>query len=330
MKSIITLVLGFIIFNSNAQTNHVYAGGELLNYGIVDLSIINKTYWSTDRSNIPGYFSVMQNANFAGFSDAAHIDGYVKKYGNSSFIFPVGNGKSLRAFEISAPDKLTDAYAVAWIDGDPSENLDLTEPYAGKHSINSVKGDIIQVSNIGQWDWQTGEAENLGVGTTGDGKGINIRLTIPDLKNFAEPSALRIVGWNGTHWIDLSGTATATGNDEYSNITGTMIAGISAIGIGKVSSENNYADNASFLLYPNPVINYDNIHMRFKTTSSGTGQLIIYDAVGKQIIKKYIHYKADINLLAIDVKHLSNGIYYINLFGSSGEKIVSGKRFIKQ
>lgn len=331
MKVFMTLMLGCLfVINGKSQINYVFSGGELYNYGIVDLSSNNKINWSTDRSYKPGYFSVVEHANFAGFSDAAHINGYVKKYGNSSFIFPVGNGKTLRAFEISAPDKITDAYAVAWIDGDPSDSLDPTEPYAGKHPIKAVAGQITQVSNIGQWDWQVGASENLGIGTTGNGNGLSISVTIPDLRTFAKTSELRIVGWNGTHWIDLSGQPTATGNIEYSNITGTMIAGISAIGIGKINDDYSDNENAYFLLYPNPVTNNDNINMRFKTIGFGTAQLIVYDAGGKRVIQKYIEYKSGINIQPIEVKHLSNGIYYINLFKSNGEKIVTGKRFIKQ
>jgi hypothetical protein len=49
----------------------------------------------------------------------------VKKYGNTSFIFPVGTGTKLRSIEISAPTQSTDAYATAWIAGNPNNNLDL-------------------------------------------------------------------------------------------------------------------------------------------------------------------------------------------------------------
>ena len=330
MKVTITLILASLFIFGNAQTNHVFSGAEMLNYGVVDLSLSTKIYWSTERSSKPGYFSVVENANFAGFSDAAHINGYVKKYGNSSFIFPVGNGKNLRALEISSPESTTDAYAVAWIEGDPSDSLDPTEPFSGKHPINSIAGEITQVSNVGQWDWQVGELENLGIGTTGNGSGLDIRITIPDMKHFGHASELRIVGWNGNQWIDLSGKATATGNTEYSNLTGTMIAGISAIAIGKVSNENIAEENSNFLLYPNPVVNYDDIHMRFKSIKSGTAQLIVFDGIGRRVIQKTVQYKTGINILPIEVKHLSNGTYYINLIGSSGEKIVTGKRFIKQ
>lgn len=330
MKAIITLILSFFILATNAQINHVIAGAELLNYGIVNLSLNSKIKWSSERTNKPGYFSAVENANFIEYSDAAHIDGYVKKYGNSGFVFPVGNGKTLMAFEMSAPEKSTDAYAVAWIEGDPSVSLDPTEPFSGKHPIQSFAGEITQVSAIGQWDWQVGSSENLGVGTTGNGNGLHIKITTPDLRNFAKTSELRIVGWNGVQWIDLSGQATATGNTASSYISGTMVEGISAIGIGKITEILIDNDQDGFLLYPNPVSDYININMRFKTNTAGTAQLVVFDAGGKRVIQTEVQYKLGVNLLPINVKYLSNGTYYINMIGSKNEKIVTGKRFIKQ
>ncbi|MFN5422629.1 MAG: T9SS type A sorting domain-containing protein [bacterium] len=217
------------------QNNRVFSGGEALNFGIVDISLNDGTVWSSERAAYPGYFSSLENASYIGYSDEANIDGYIKKYGNTAFVFPVGNGKDLRILEISNPDKITDAYATAWIEGDPSITLDPTEPYAGKHSVLAVAGSIAAVSTAGQWDWQVGHAGNLGAGTTGNGDGLQITLSMPDMSQFADKANLRLVGWNGSTWIDLSGKATATGNKENSMISGTMIPGISAVAIGKIA-----------------------------------------------------------------------------------------------
>ena len=92
------------------------------------------------------------------------------------------------------------------------------------------------MSKAGQWDWQVGENANLGDGTTGNGEGLIITVSIPDMTQFADASELRLVGWNGSSWVDLSGRSTATGNKENSKLSGSMIPGISAIAIGKVST----------------------------------------------------------------------------------------------
>ncbi len=224
------------IFNGYTQNNYVFSGNEMLNFDILDLSIKRGTSWSSERTANPGYFSLIEQAKYIGYSDRANIDGYIKKYGNTAFVFPVGSGKDLRTLEISKPTTVTDAYATSWIEGDPSKNIDPTAPNAGKHSIESVTGPIVSVSKVGQWDWQVGENDNLGEGTTGNGVGLTITVSIPDMSRFANTSELRLVGWNGTAWIDLSGKATATGNIENSELSGTMISGITAIAIGKIES----------------------------------------------------------------------------------------------
>ena len=218
----------------NAQGNWVPSGGEIVNFSVVDISVIGGVGWKSERGPVPGYFSAIDTASYTGCSDTANIDGYLKKYGNFSFVFPVGSGNKLRSLEISAPTASTDTYATAWIEGNPSDDLDPTMPYAGPHPIDSVSFPIASVSSVGQWDWQVGDADNLGTGTTGTGEGLTITVSIPDMTLFADAASLRLVGWNGTSWVDLSGIATATGNTENSTLTGTMLPNITAIAIGKL------------------------------------------------------------------------------------------------
>lgn len=212
------------------------SGGELANYGVVDITVVNGLKWTTERSATPGYFSAIDTAVYTGCSDEVHIDGYVKKYGNQSFIFPIGSENKLRTLEISAPLLSTDAYATAWIPGNPSADLDPTAPFAGPHPVTSLSAFISAVSTVGQWDWLVGDAANLGDGTTGTGEGLIIRVSIPDMTQFANAASLRLTGWDGTKWIDLSGRPTATGNTENSILEGIMTSHISAIGIGRIFS----------------------------------------------------------------------------------------------
>lgn len=219
-----------------AQSNRVFSGMEILNYGVLDISLNGSSTWTSERTSQPGYYSALENAIYIGYSDESNIDGYIKKYGNTAFVFPVGNGKDLRTLEISQPNQLTDAYATAWIEGDPSKDLDPTTPHAGEHPVTAVEGNIKAVSKIGQWDWQVGEAANLSSTSTGNGAGLLITVSIPDMRAFADEDELRLVGWNGSKWIDLSGKPTATGNKEDDKLSGIMVAGITAVGIGKIES----------------------------------------------------------------------------------------------
>jgi hypothetical protein len=96
------------------------------------------------------------------------------------------------------------------------------------HPTSSVTAPITSVSTLGQWDW---------IPVSGTGAGLNITVSIPDLSPTGVAIAdLRLVGWNGTSWVDLSGSSTASGNTEGSTLSGTMIAGITAIGMGSMST----------------------------------------------------------------------------------------------
>lgn len=55
------------------------------------------------------------------------------------------------------------------------------------------------------------------------------------MSGFAATPNLRLVGWKGTQWVDLSSAATATGNTENSTLKGVMQAGITAIAIGTIT-----------------------------------------------------------------------------------------------
>lgn len=240
MKKILSILLSICSLGAVAQGNYVFRGGELANFGIIDISARNGLSWGTDRSGTPGYFSLVDTANFTGCTDAANINGYVKKYGNQSFIFPVGSGNDIRTLSISAPALASDAYATAWISGNPGQVNDPTGPFAGTHPINAVTPPISQVSELGEWDWQTGKASALGPGTTGTGAGLTITVSIPDMRDFAFKNELRLVGWNGSTWVDLSGHPAATGNTENSLLSGVMLPDISAIAIGSVGKNRPF------------------------------------------------------------------------------------------
>lgn len=220
---------------ANAQGNHVFSGAELVNFSVADIAVSKGINWSTDRAALPGYFSVVDTASYTGCTDAVNIDGYIKKYGTGAFVFPVGNGKDIRTLEISTPVFSTDTYATAWILGNPATTVDPTAPNAGPHPVTSVRSPLAMVSPVGQWDWQVGDAGNLGTGTTGTGEGLIVTVSIPDMTQFAKASDLRLAGWDGSNWIDLSGNATAGSNIENSTLTGIMQPGITAIAVASIS-----------------------------------------------------------------------------------------------
>ena len=279
------------LVNGYAQANRVFSGGEVVNFGIVDISAMGGQAWRSDRTAQPGYFSSVENASYTGYSDQHNIDGYIKKYGDDAFVFPVGTGSDLRTLEISKPNKITDAYATAWIEGDPSSSIDPTDARSAKHTVISVTAPIVSVSKAGQWDWQVGENANLGDGTTGNGEGLNITVSIPDMTQFANASELRLVGWNGSSWIDLSGKSTATSNNENSKLSGVMIPGISAIAIGKVSM----ASTTKLTSFSASSFNCNTL-LKWETSSESTSSIFIVEKSIDKIDFQPIETVSTINL----------------------------------
>ncbi len=233
-KILLTLavLIGFAQL-ARGQGNHVFAGSESVNFGVIDLATPGGQTWSTDRSATPGYFSAVGTATFTTPTDAANVNGYVKHYTNAAnqgFTFPVGTGADLRTLTTSGTIPANAVIATAWIVGDPSTTNDPTNTGAagGSHSIGSFGAGILSVSSVGQWDWQDIAA---------NAAGTTVTVSIPAITNpSATAAVLRLVGWNGTQWIAI-GTAGATGITEGSTLSGTIpAAGISAIGIGATTN----------------------------------------------------------------------------------------------
>ncbi len=191
------------------------------------LAFGTSTAFSTNRAiHSNGALRFADNATYTGgASNTQHVNGYVSKTGNDAFVFPVGSGINRRTLAISAPATATQEYSVAWIAGDPGVTGDPSNGNA-LHPVTAVTAPIVSVSAQGQWDW---------IPVSGTGAGLTITVSIPAGLSGATPADLRLVGWNGTSWINLSGTTGATGNVEGTSLSGTMIAGITAVGVGIVS-----------------------------------------------------------------------------------------------
>ena len=148
-----------------------------------------------------------------GRSDKQHVNGYVSKLGNEAFTFPVGSGTDARPLSIGKPASAAAIIATAY----ETSNVE---------NSSSVSSSITSVFARASWDWIVGSAT--------DDDGLAVSVSIPNVADFASASELRLAGWNGTQWINISGSVSASGNQEGSILSGVIPAGvtISQIGIG--------------------------------------------------------------------------------------------------
>ncbi|WP_206445600.1 Ig-like domain-containing protein [Spirosoma sordidisoli] len=202
-----------------------------MNSGTVSLA--TSTTWVTDRSATPGYFAATGTAVYSGADDTHNVNGYVKHYAsaaNQAFSFPVGSGTDYRSLGVSGTRSASSVIGVAWIVGDPTSTTDPTTPSAGTHATTALGTGITAVSTAGMWDWQD---------LTNDAVGLTVTVSIPNMSSFGLASDLRLVGWNGSQWVNLSGSAGASGNTENSTLSGSMIAGITALAVGKAPAPSD-------------------------------------------------------------------------------------------
>lgn len=230
LPSLIIAFLGFLLpgYVVAQMGNHVFSGIEVANYGTIDLTL--GSTWSTDRVAAPGYFSAIGTATYTNASDAKNVNGYVKHQAdaaNQAFSFPVGTGTDYRNLSISGTRSASSIIATAWIVGDPSSITDPTAPNAGMHTTTAMGAGITAVSPAGQWDWQD---------LSNNATGVTVTVSLPDVSSLGAATDLRLVGWDGTQWVNLSGVTGASGNTENSTLSGTMISGITALAVGQAGA----------------------------------------------------------------------------------------------
>lgn len=201
----------------------------------------------TERAS--GNFGVLNfsgdNLTSTGASDAGYVDGYVRKYGAGTFIFPVGDNGALGQFAASA-----DGSMGAYFHTDPNtattSNLFTGSNYAalpngGPFATSSMGVNVEEVSIIEYWDIDGANATPLTL-TWDAGSAIGA-LTESNL------AKLTIVGWNGTQWVAIPSKVDVT----------SILGGSSSLTAGSITTVSPLAPDSytaytfASLILPLPV-----------------------------------------------------------------------------
>ncbi|WP_353719498.1 T9SS type A sorting domain-containing protein [Dyadobacter sp. 676] len=142
---------------------------------------------------------VGDNLTSTGASDAAYVDGYVRKYGSGQFVFPVGDNGSLGPFAASG-DGTMGAYFRADPNTAVTSNLFTGSDYAalpngGPFPTSSMGTNVEVVSTVEYWDIDGAAATPLTL--TWDASSAIASLTGGQI------SKLTIAGWDGTSWVAI-------------------------------------------------------------------------------------------------------------------------------
>jgi gliding motility-associated-like protein len=138
------------------------------------------------------------NANHTGVFDESHVDGVVKKNGDDSFIYPIGDAQLFRHAAISAPDDITDTFTAKYYFENPIGNI-----VDGETPTSSVAGVITMIDMAEFWT------------VTNDAGSSDVLLTLSWDENTTTPlaiasdpqTAIHIVRWDEAQqlWVDEGG-----------------------------------------------------------------------------------------------------------------------------
>ncbi len=163
-----------------------------------------------------------------GANNANYVDGYVRKLGNTPFIFPVGDNNQYGPFAAQA-DGTTGAYffgnaTTAVTSMLPSGNYPVL-PAGGPFSTAAMNTNLVDVSEIEYWDIDGTNPTPLTL--TWDLTSAISTLTGADLPK------LTIAGWNGTQWVNI---------DSKVDVT-SILGGASSLTSGSITTLTTVVPN---------------------------------------------------------------------------------------
>ncbi|MDO6432681.1 T9SS type A sorting domain-containing protein [Flavitalea sp. BT771] len=245
MRILPQVALLMVLFPSLAKSQQGSKGNTVIFSGTT-MTFFGSHNFLTGGSGVqPGIIGTVRTApygtlNFAstassytGADNANYVEGYIRKSGTASFIFPVGNNGHYGPFAASA-DGTTGAYFHA----DPNAAV-IPDPAGGNYpplpagapfSTSSKGAGVTSVSPVEYWDIDGSGATNLTL-TWNAGSGVGT-LTGNTL------SELTIVGWDGSKWVNIPSTVDAT----------SVLGGSSSLTAGSITTSATITPN-SYVAY---------------------------------------------------------------------------------
>ena len=226
---------------------------------------------------------LLHGATSTAGSVASHVDGPMKKVGNSAFVFPIGNNGAWRRLGISAINDQQTEYTAAYV----------ATPYANTTSLGAG---VASVSNIEHWTLTRG-------GSTDDAQ-VELYWEDAAASGLSDCGTLIPCYWDGSAWQGLVGTITGscTGNDAGSVLGTASVPVYEAftfgVNDGTIGMDEGPGTPA-IGVYPNPATE----HLRC-TGLSAQAVVQVVDGTGKVV------YQGPLNG-GLDVRHWAEGVHVL-------------------
>jgi len=178
-------VAGAQTFNTyNLVTNN--SNGFILNNNLSISGAHTFTSGNITTSSSPNFLVYQAGASYTGDGDTRHVDGWVKKFGNSDFIFPVGNSTYERTIALTNLTT-TSEFNVRHYDGITPNRLNLFAP-------------IVLIDTNEYWTISKISGGSANVAMNWD----NAKIPVPQVII----TGIRAGYYDGSFWMDIGGSAT--------------------------------------------------------------------------------------------------------------------------
>jgi len=171
----------------------------------------------SERKPSQGYFNFAPDATWQQADNSKFIDGYVRHFGNTGFLFPIGDNGKFRPCAVTSGSYVEACYfgvnpSIA-ITSDMKGGDYPVLPSSGPFASDQHENEIINVSQYEYWDINGTDPTIITL--TWDADSRVDEITSNDLERLA------IVGWNGSEWeyipsfIDLNSVSLNTHTGDF-------------------------------------------------------------------------------------------------------------------
>ncbi|MBN2728656.1 MAG: T9SS type A sorting domain-containing protein [Bacteroidales bacterium] len=155
--------------------------------------------------------------NLSGVSSDSYVVGTVRKKGNDSFVFPIGNDSIYAPIAISAPAVSSDIFTASYFHANPNP----------LYSISSLGTGIDHVSSNEYWI----------LDRTGGLSNVAVTLTWNEYSGISDLADLRVARWDGSEWSD-EGNSGTSGTTVSGSIISNTVTSFSPFTLGSFTSGN--------------------------------------------------------------------------------------------
>lgn len=214
-------------FSQSSSLGSVYVsgGGEIAISGQHNFQNGNGTLsmgiLATERSPLGLISWTSTEGSWINASNSAFVDGYARSYGSGTFTFPVGDNGVYRPVAVSTASNGTFTAAYYGVSGSSAITSNVAGgnhpvlPASGPFNTATKASTINIVDNVEYWDINGSVAAKITL-TWNANSNVNT-MTNGNL------TALTIVGWNGTQWVEVPSTFDA--NQLLQTTSATVFTG---------------------------------------------------------------------------------------------------------